>query len=188
LTLILLLTACESSDEYWLKNPEDYNAAIMYVDDAKSSDAPASIIALPKSIKDSCEKHLLTQAGATFYSRLNYTGGQILEYTNGHKEYYLHFSFSDPGAGIKKYTATVVLNGNGSLIEQIDLPEIAKQGSKSAILNIKDAYKIALSKTIDKGKLFNACISFDKNTRSIEWTFTLETAKGEKEGYKHISA
>lgn len=186
LVTAILLTSCESSEEYWLTNPDSYNAATIYTDNTSSLDAPFSINDLPKPIKDSAIKHLIGTTGKDFYAKLKYDGGQILEYNDGSKTYHLHFSFNDLDAGIKKYTSTVSLNQNGNLIDIVDLPDISKHSYKSKLIDIREAYKIALEKTIDRGKLFNAGVSFDKNVSSIEWTFTLETDKGKKQGYKHI--
>jgi hypothetical protein len=185
ITLTIFLVACDNT-EYWLQNPQGQSARIVLANDSKSSNAPRSLDSLPTKIKDSTTRHLLAHVGKTYLSKLTFVGGQILEYENGTKEYYLYYSLTDATLGKNKYIATIAVNQDGQLIQQIDLPDVVQNPYKTKVITPHQAFNEVMSKTIDYGKLINLSISFDKNTSSIEWTFTFETNKGNDRGYKHI--
>jgi len=186
LTFILFFD--QGNESYIINEPKEYHPNYYSVSENSVSKAPTTIKSLPIEIQDSIELHFNNWVGSEFYSTLQYDGGQIIntEVEPDLPKYNLHFSFSNKEVGILKYTASICLRSNGSLYDYISLPNIRREPHKRKIINLKEAFSIAQSKTIDKGELKHADISFDPNTYSIKWTFDFETDKGNIEGYRHI--
>lgn len=117
---------------------------------------PRSLSDLPNDIRKKLVKHLIEKLGFSFYSKLVLSGGQIVDVDRLNivdesiyerqwtaYPYYLCFSFRDTSAGIARYTANIVLDKNGAVIEDIDLPGITKDPSKENIISRQQALNIA---------------------------------------------
>jgi Zn-dependent metalloprotease len=88
----------------------------------------------------------------------------------------LCFSFKDTTKGIGLYTAKIVLDKFGNVIEEIELPDIKKFPEKSNIISLEQAKVIATeNKFFDEKTLIN--LSYDKKNGSIVWCFKQTTYK-----------
>ncbi len=120
---------------------------------------PSSLNDLPNYIREKLEAHLQERLGS-FYENLRFSGGQIVDLNRLYNvyekardfkwtpySYYLCFSFADTTNGISMFTAKIVLDGNGNVIEEIQLPSFKNYPEKSKIISLYEATRIA--KTYD---------------------------------------
>lgn len=117
---------------------------------------PESMDDLPPYIREKLAAYLIAKLGREFYSKLVLNDGQLVDIdrfrkvNKDHKEYqwkqysyYLCFSFRDTAAGIARYTANIVMDKNGKVIEDIELPYITKDPSKGRFISSEKAKRIA---------------------------------------------
>jgi hypothetical protein len=67
--------------------------------------------------------------------------------------YDLLFRFSDSGKGLKCFYAKVALNDDGSINEEIKLPNIGADLSKAQIISCKDAIDIAVKQGFPRDRI-----------------------------------
>lgn len=145
--------------------------------------SPNSLSDLPDSIREKLVKHLVTRLGEQLYSKIKISGGQIVDldrlyvveanaknYRWTPYSYYLCFSFQDTSKGIGLYTAKIVLDKNGNIIKEIQLPDIKSNPGKANVISIESA------KTIAKKHNFNPTpdkirLDYDLETESLIWCF-----------------
>ncbi|ANH80234.1 hypothetical protein A8C56_03875 [Niabella ginsenosidivorans] len=144
---------------------------------------PESLTDLPDSIREKLEKHLLNRLGKKFYSKLKLNGGQIVDldrlyivnpraryYQWVPYSYYLCFSFQAPEKGIGLYTAKIVLDKNGNIAKEIELPDISSHPEKANIIARKSALLIAKKSgfTEKTGKI---TLDYSSDAGSLTWCF-----------------
>src|SRR5690606_2337102 len=113
---------------------------------------PDSLDDVPSSIRKMLEGHLIERLGKTFYSSLQFDGGQIVDYDDLLKvhpnaknykwevhAYDLHFAFRKPEIGVKLYVAQIALRGDGSILHEINLPNFSSAYEKLNFVSIGDA-------------------------------------------------
>lgn len=145
---------------------------------------PSKLDDIPKTIQEKVISHIKAKVGAEFYSKLKFSGGQVvnldrlyLVYPKAKDfkwtpySYYLCFSFSDFEKGIAKYTAKIVLDSNGNVIEDIQLPNIKAIPNKSNIISIYKATEIAKFYNFQAG-IENIKLYYDKELDSFVWCFS----------------
>lgn len=151
------------------------------------SKSPLSMYDLPDSIRIKLEAHLIDRLGADFYAKIKISGGQIIDldrlyivekdavnYKWTPYSYYLCFSFQDTTKGIGLYTAKIVLDKYGNVIEEIQLPNIKDNPDKATIISKEQAKIIATeNKFYDENTYIS--ISYDEQAGSITWRFTQKT-------------
>jgi hypothetical protein len=144
---------------------------------------PKTLKELPDSVREKLTQHLLNRLGKDFYSKLNFAGGQIVDIkrlyivnTNAKNykwtpySYYLWFAFTDVKQGIGLFSAQIILDSSGNVIEEIELPEISKNSEKKSIVSLQEAKNIARK----NGFSPESCeISMEYNTEisSLVWSF-----------------
>jgi hypothetical protein len=111
---------------------------------------------VPEPARGRLEAHLKQRLGEAFYSRLEVSGGQIVDFEEFHRAkptwrnykwevfaYRLHFRFSLPEKGIEYYEAAISLRSDGSVIDEIELPKIAKYPERGEFVALASAIKTA---------------------------------------------
>jgi len=144
---------------------------------------PRSLLDLPTDIAKKVTTHIKNRVGSNFYSKLILTGGQIVDLArlekieNFSKEYkwkaysyYLCFSFSDTSIGIARFTAKIVLDQNGKVVEEIELPSINNDPTKGEIMNMRQAIEIAEKNDYSEKDSF-IDFGYDSKEDSFIWTF-----------------
>jgi len=148
---------------------------------------PRSIYDLPNSIRIKLETHLTKRLGQDFYSKLSISGGQIVDldrlyivednaknYKWTPYSYYLCFSFQDTAKSIGLYTAKIVLDKYGNVVEDIELPNIIDNNEKAKIISLEQAKAIAIeNKFYDDKTLIS--LSYDDKHGSVTWCFKQTT-------------
>jgi hypothetical protein len=140
---------------------------------------PHSIYDLPDSIRIKLETHLIDRLGQEFYLKLKISGGQILDldrlyivednaknYQWTPYSYYLCFSFQDASKGIGLYTAKIVLDKYGNVIDEIQLPNIKDNPAKATIISLEQAKVIARENKFYNDKT-EISLSYDTKNGSI---------------------
>ena len=177
----------QSKFDFWINTPKENHETFYGANDENWKYAPSSLDSMNQDIVDSAKKHLIEWVGQDFYSKLNYDGGQIINSDfEPYPMYNLWFSFQDTSKGINKYTTTLSMTSDGCLDHNIDLPKLVDYPEKSKIIGLKDAYNIAIDKTIDKGEIEMVDLDYVAQVLSIVWIFTFETDKGNDDGYLHV--
>lgn len=148
---------------------------------------PYSIFDLSDSIRTKLTAHLIDRLGQGFYSKLRISGGQILnidrlyiveDNAKNYKwtpySYYLCFSFQDTSKGIGLYTAKIVLDKNGNVVDEIQLPNIKDFPEKGNLISLENAKVIATENEFYNDKT-EISLSYDDKVGSITWNFKQTT-------------
>lgn len=111
---------------------------------------------LPPKIREALTSHLTKKVGKEFYSKLRFSGGEIVDLQRFQKierykkkyqwkpySYYLCFSFSDTTLGIARYSFPIVLDELGNLVEDFKFPDITKDSSMLNFISMETATQIA---------------------------------------------
>ena len=146
-------------------------------------DTPNSLSDLPDTIRIKLVSHLVDRLGQSFYSKVKLSGGQIVDlerlylvnenaknYQWTPYSYYLCFSFEDKEKGVGLYTSQIVLDKNGNVIKDIELPSIRINPKKANIISLYEAADIA--KRYDFTNTFdNASLWYNRDTDNLNWCF-----------------
>ncbi len=111
---------------------------------------------LPENVRSRLYLYLNKRLGVKFAKKLKFDEGQYLNLEQLRKEflkqhegnvqlgaYALTFHFSDKSNGLKYYFTQLTLGADGSIKEEINLPEIAANPVKAKIISCKTALSIA---------------------------------------------
>ncbi len=139
---------------------------------------------VPEPVRTRLVTHLKERLGEQFYSTLHLSGGQIVDFAEFHRldpdwrdykwevfAYRLHFRFSLPEKGIEYYTASIRLRGDGSIIEEIDLPNIAEHPERAHFVSLSTALQTATAAGFDISRLFNFEIQYRPKDDRCVYTF-----------------
>lgn len=145
---------------------------------------PQSMDDLPDTIRTKLHSHLVARLGQEFYSRLRINGGQIVDLSRLYiadpkardfrwtpYSYYICFSFEDTAKGIGLYSAKIILDKDGNVVQEIELPNIRKHPHKGIIIPLPDAKKIAQVNGFHPDST-SISLDYDKKEESIAWCFT----------------
>jgi hypothetical protein len=123
---------------------------------------PDGWAAIPEPARSRIKSHLTEWLGAEFFAQLSLVGGQIVDVTALHQQdpssknyqwevpaYVLHLRLSLPERGIEYYDANIWCRSDGSVIQEIDLPGIAKHPETAEFISTAVAYNIAREQGID---------------------------------------
>jgi len=139
---------------------------------------------LPPNVRARLDEYLQARLGCAFASRLHFDEGQWLDMKRLQTEfpslydenlhlgtYDLLFRFSDPAKGLKYFYAKLALNDDGSINEDIKLPNIGRDPSKAKIISCKDAIEIAVTHGSPRDRI---CPWFEYSMEhdSFMWTLT----------------
>jgi len=144
---------------------------------------PHSMDDLPDSISAKLASHLTDRLGQVFYSKLKICDGQIVDldrlyivedhaknYQWTPYSYYLCFSFQDTSKGVGLYTAKIVLDKFGNVVEEIQLPNIKNNPEKRDIISLEQAKAIATANKFYDDKT-EISLSYDREADAITWCF-----------------
>ncbi len=127
--------------------------------------APTNWSSIPEPARSRIIAHLKQGLGDAFYAKLVLHGGQIIDFKalRGKEPiskdckwevpaYRLLLRFALPERGIEHYDACIECRTDGSVIHEIDLPEIAKYPERAQFISTTKASAIAKQKAIDPSK------------------------------------
>jgi hypothetical protein len=128
--------------------------------------APKSWNSIPEPARSRIIAHLKNRLGDSFYGKLTLVGGQMIDINELREKepnsinyqwevpaYCLHLRFSLPEKGIEFYDASISCRLDGSVIEEIDLPEIAKHPERAEFISTLEAFEIAGQNGFDTSKV-----------------------------------
>ena len=111
---------------------------------------------LPKDVKTKLDLYLNTKLGSAFIKNLKFDEGQYLDLKKLKREfpnlyesnlklgaYDLLFYFSDEDNGLTSFYSKLALNEDGSVNQEINLPNIAQNSAKGKIISCQEASEIA---------------------------------------------
>jgi hypothetical protein len=142
---------------------------------------PRSLAEIPESIRLGLLAHLQERLGESFYRRLEFTGGQIVDIDELHRvdpgslkyqwevpAYTLHFTFHMPEIGLESYTAQIELRKDGMVLQEIDLPDFADDPKKLNFTSLASALETAKAKGFDLDRI-SAEVAYDPNADDLTW-------------------
>jgi hypothetical protein len=122
---------------------------------------------LPSTVKLRLDEYLQRKLGRAFAKRLQFDEGQWLDlkklkqqfpdlYESNLKlgAYDLLFRFSAADKGLKYFYAKVALNDDGSVNEEITLPNIGADPTKASIVSCKQAIAVAVAQGFPRERIF----------------------------------
>ena len=119
---------------------------------------------IPEPAKSRIVTHLKKRLGNDFYAKLSLVDGQIIDIAafrekagdpknfNWEVAYRLDLRFSRPKIGIDFYDAVMDCRSDGSVVTEIDLPEIAKHPERAEFISTARACEIAKQYRFDVAK------------------------------------
>jgi hypothetical protein len=143
-----------------------------------------SLDALPPNVRTRLDQHLTERLGPGFAKRLEFDEGEWLDLQKLRREfpslykknlklgaYDLLFRFSDHDKGLKYFYAKLALNDDGSVNEEIKLPNIGADPSKGRILSCKEAIDIAVGEGFPRERIF-PWFEYSSEHDCFIWTLT----------------
>ncbi|MGB7624501.1 MAG: hypothetical protein WBN92_19315 [Terriglobia bacterium] len=140
-----------------------------------------SLNELPPNVRARLEAYLQGKLGREFAKRLKFDEGQWLDLQRLRREfpalyeqnlrlgaYDLLFRFSDSAKGLNAFYTKLALNDDGSINEEIKLPNIGQNPSKAKIISCKEAYSIAVAQGFPKNHI-SAEFEYSKDEESFVW-------------------
>jgi hypothetical protein len=137
-----------------------------------------SLDALPENIRSKVEDHLRARFGSEFYSQLVFVGGAAIDVAeflrvNPNTKWKLHsyelvYKYANKKSGLKEYYARIRLDSNGDVVDEIDLPDVAKYPQKANLISVDRAVEIAKSHGF-KPKKMSIKIRYDEDAGSLSW-------------------
>jgi hypothetical protein len=138
--------------------------------------------ALPANVRTKIDDHLRTRLGNAFYSQIVFVNGSSINVAdflraNPRTQWRVHtyelvFKYADAKHGLREYYARFRLDSNGDVIDEINLPKVAKFPLKGKIISIDDAIAIAKSHGhLTKGSGTNLTIDYLEDIGSLAWEF-----------------
>ena len=148
---------------------------------------PRSLDDIPEPARARITTHLQDRLGAAFFGTLKLAGGQIIDLAEllrtepGAKSYRwevpayeLHFEFRRPDRGIASYVATIECRQDGSVLHEIDLPEIAAHPERGEFVAFADAVSAAQTSGFDVARA-HAEIDYEGKTGRCVYRFRKES-------------
>ncbi len=123
---------------------------------------PKSLNEIPEPARSRIVAHLKQRLGDPFFHSLELSGGQIVDLHELRRKepdskrfrwevpaYRLLFEFRLPNKGIEYYEASIDCRRDGSVINEIDLPEIAKHPNRAIFVSLSDVTQTARANGFD---------------------------------------
>jgi len=136
---------------------------------------------LPVEVRKNLDSYLNKKLGRNFAKKLKFDEGQHLDLKKLKQEfpelyesnlklgsYDLLFYFSDKANGLKSFYSKLALNEDGSVNEEINLPEIAENPAKGKIIPCRSAAEIAAQNGFPK-KFQNQYFEFNYEQKIFVW-------------------
>lgn len=139
---------------------------------------------IPVPIRARLEAHLKSKLGEIFYRKVKFGWGSWVNLESLKREspkdyewnqpmgaYDLVFWFSDSSKGLKAFYFKLVLNDDGSIREDLNLPAIAANPEKAQIISCKEAYAVAVNQGFPRDSL-SARFDYSEDEKSFVWIVT----------------
>ena len=124
------------------------------------------------------------RVGDAFYGRLRFVGGEAVNLAELRRvnpdsrkfraeipAYALHWDFALPEAGIRNYTATLALRGDGTVLRRLDLPDFAANPDKLRLVPLaRIAEDLIRKKRLDPA-VATATVTYDGKAEHLVWHF-----------------
>jgi hypothetical protein len=115
-----------------------------------------SIGDLPSQIRQKVLAHVQRRVGSAFFAKLHVCRIQAVDFADWHQKdpgwaeyqwempaYIICFCFSDPDRGIQSFGAAIRLRRDGTVIEELGLPAVARHPERGRFISVPVAYQIA---------------------------------------------
>jgi len=139
---------------------------------------------LPPDVRARLDEYLQRKLGYAFAQRLEIAEGQWLDLKKLRQEfpdlyepnlklgaYDLTFRFSAADQGLKYFYAKVALNDDGSISEEIKLPNIGADPSKAELISCEQAIDIAVGQGFPRERI-DPWFEYSPEHDSFIWTLT----------------
>lgn len=134
---------------------------------------------LPSPVLSKLEAHLKERLGAKFYARLRFDWGDSINLDDLYRTepywktekvgaYDLVFHFSDESKGLKAFYSKLLLDANGVVMDEINLPDVANAPLKAKLIPAKQALKIAAQDNVE-GRQIWPTFDYYRETDSFVW-------------------
>jgi hypothetical protein len=134
---------------------------------------------LPANVVAKLTAYLKQRLGTQFYHRLKFDEGEAINLEELYRteptwkaekvgSYDLVFHFSDEPNGLKAFYSKLLLDANGVVMEEINLPQIAGAPLKAKLISVKQALKIATQDGF-VGQHLSPDFDYYANTDSFAW-------------------
>jgi hypothetical protein len=144
---------------------------------------------IPEPARSRIIAHLTNRLGATFFAKLSVVGGQIVDlkalsekdpeskkYRWEVPAYRLLLRFRLPEVGIEYYDACIDCRSDGSIINEIDLPDIVTHPDRATFISASKAAEIAKKNGYDLAQA-EAQIRYRKDLDECVFTFKQGTGR-----------
>lgn len=142
---------------------------------------PQTLADIPDSIRLGLVAHLQERLGESFYRRLEFAGGQVVNIDELHRvnpsssnyrwevpAYDLHFTFHMHEIGLESYTAQIQLRKDGTVLREVDLPNYADDPAKLNFTKLASALQTAKKNGFDPNNI-SAQIAYDSKADALVW-------------------
>lgn len=139
---------------------------------------------MPPNVRARLDEYLKVKLGRAFAKRLKFDEGEWLDLQRLRQEfpslyeenlklgaYDLLFRFSDSDKGLKYFFTKVALNDDGSVNEEIKLPNIGTEPSKANIISCKEAIDIAVRQGFPRERI-HPWFEYSSEHDSFIWILT----------------
>ena len=184
---VALISVCASAPSYGVSKGAGYPYLGEY--------QPAvleSLDDLPDHIRHRLLAHLADRLGEAFFAEISFAGGLHVDHDRLYKDepgaasyrwevpaYMLSFAFSAPSAGIDRYVAQIALRGDGSVLREIDIPEVSAAPHKAHLIPLNDAIRIVTDNTGIPASSIRSEIDYDADADAFIWRFSYSTSVGQ---------
>lgn len=139
---------------------------------------------LPPDVQARAIAVVKTRVGEAFFGRLRFAGGEAVnlrelrrinpdsrKFRTEVPAYLLHWDFALPEAGIRNYTATLALRGDGTVLRRLDLPTFAADPDKLRLVPLSQIAENLIKKKRINPAVATATVTFDGKADHLIWHF-----------------
>jgi len=144
----------------------------------------------PAAIAEKVTQHLKHRLGENFFTELEFTGGQIVDFEKLCQvspryltrraeiaDYDVHFRFKRPDLGIVQYEAQIQLRTDGSIMKEADIPAFRTSPEKLKFLSFSEVKAIAAKAGVP-GPIERAEMGYNQETDAIFWRLYERKSQG----------
>jgi hypothetical protein len=182
LALLVILTLSFSKDALAQKRTISHGNSSPNTMGLYRPNALKSLAALSEEVRLKVDRHLRERFGNDYYSKLVFIAGASVDLAELYRvepnarnwkwriyTYELVFKYSDRKKGLDKYYARIKLDSNGSVLKEIDLPEVSREPHKANIISVNEAIEIAEKRGFHS-KSVDIDMKYDEDAGSLTWT------------------
>ena len=139
---------------------------------------------LPAGIQAKAKTELTARVGEEFLRRLHFAGGEIVDLDELHRvnpasrrfspavpTYLLRFDFSSPEVGIRRYTVSLVMRRDGSLLRGIDVPAVGTEPAKLGLKPLPEVSAEMARRGLIDPATTTATVTYDRARDALVWHF-----------------